>query len=49
MYDDALPRTGLAITIGGVTVGLSWLIGIGLLVVVIGILVIRYWRRRENA
>ncbi|MFD9721285.1 hypothetical protein [Streptomyces sp. NPDC059076] len=49
MYDDALPRTGLAITIGGVTVGLSWLIGIGLLVVVIGILVIRYWRRRESA
>ncbi|MFD7548804.1 hypothetical protein ACFV0R_14675 [Streptomyces sp. NPDC059578] len=48
MYDDALPRTGLAITIGGVSVGLSWLIGIGLLAIAIGILVIRYWRQRET-
>ncbi|GAA2245332.1 hypothetical protein GCM10010232_35450 [Streptomyces amakusaensis] len=49
MYEDPLPKTGLAISIGGVSIGLSWLIGVSLVLIVIGILVIRYWRRRENA
>jgi hypothetical protein len=45
MYEGALPKTGLAVGVGGATLGLSWLIAVGLVVIVAGVLLTRYGRR----
>jgi hypothetical protein len=45
MY-ETLPKTGLAVGIGGAAIGLPWLLAIGLTIVVAGILLVRYGRGR---
>jgi hypothetical protein len=45
MYEGALPKTGLAIGVGGVSMGLSWLIAVALVLVVGGVLLTRYAQR----
>lgn len=49
MYEGTLPQTGAAIAVGGTAVGLSWLLAVGLLAVVAGILLTRYGPGRDRA
>lgn len=51
MYEGALPKTGLAIGAGGAMLGLSWLIAVGVAVIIGGVLLTRYGAkaRRERA
>lgn len=48
MYEGALPKTGIAVGVGGAMLGLSWLIGIGVAVIVGGVLLTRYGRRSRH-
>jgi hypothetical protein len=40
-----LPFTGFGLTILGVTFGLSWLIGLGIMCIVLGVLALRFASR----
>lgn len=42
----ALPFTGFAITIAGMTISLSWIVALALLAVAVGVLLIRLDARR---
>jgi hypothetical protein len=46
MYEAALPKTGLAIGVGGAAIGLSWLLVVGVIVVLAGLALARYAHRR---
>jgi hypothetical protein len=48
MYEGALPKTGLAVGVAGVSFGLSWIIGIALLLLVVGVLLVRYGGRHSE-
>jgi len=51
VYEGALPKTGIALGAGGAGAlsGLSWLLAIGLTLVVGGILLARYVGSRDQA
>lgn len=49
MYEGTLPNTGAAAGVAGLALGMSWLIAIGLAIVIAGILVTRYSRSRARS
>lgn len=49
MYDEgALAYTGAGITIFGTSVGLGWVVGVGVTLIVVGALAYRYAKRRAR-
>ena len=46
MYEGALPKTGLAVGVGGAALGLSWLLVVAVVLIVAGLLFARYGRSR---
>jgi hypothetical protein len=49
MYEGALPTTGVAVGVAGQTIGLSWLLAVGVALVLAGILLARLTGNRGKA